>query len=132
MSIGVPIKLIHECEGHVVTLELKSGEMYRGTLVEAEDNMNCELVNISFTVTRTFCLAPPFFPHDFFFFFFLLQGKDGHKSHLERVFIRGSNVRFVIMPDMLANAPMFKKFGQKAAALPSQAAASGRAGVKRK
>ena len=36
-SIGVPIKLMHECEGHIVTIELKSGELYRGTLVEAED-----------------------------------------------------------------------------------------------
>lgn len=77
MSIGVPIKLIHECEGHVVTLELKSGEMYRGTLVEAEDNMNCELVNISFTVTRTFCLAPPFFSSRFFFFFCCFRAKTG-------------------------------------------------------
>jgi small nuclear ribonucleoprotein D3 len=50
MSIGVPIKLIHECEGHIITLELKSGEMYRGFLIEAEDNMNCELSNITFTV----------------------------------------------------------------------------------
>jgi hypothetical protein len=40
---------------------------------------------------------------------------------MERAFIRGSNIRFVIMPDMLQNAPMFKKFGQKAAALPQHA-----------
>ena len=45
MSIGVPVKLIHEAENHVVTIELKSGELYRGTLHEAEDNMNCHLTN---------------------------------------------------------------------------------------
>lgn len=46
---SVPIKLVHECEflimieshshylialGHVVTIELKSGQMYRGKLQE--------------------------------------------------------------------------------------------------
>ena len=27
MSIGVPIKLLHEAESHTVTIELKSGEV---------------------------------------------------------------------------------------------------------
>lgn len=30
-------------------VELKSGELYRGTLVEAEDNWNCQLTNVSHT-----------------------------------------------------------------------------------
>jgi small nuclear ribonucleoprotein D3 len=30
-------------------------------------------------------------------------------SQLEHVFIRGSRVRFMIIPDMLKNAPMFKR-----------------------
>jgi hypothetical protein len=42
-SIGVPVKLLHEGEGHVVTIELKNGETYRGLLSEAEDTMNCQL-----------------------------------------------------------------------------------------
>ena len=37
MSIGVPIKLLHEAENHIITCELKSGELYRGYLMEAED-----------------------------------------------------------------------------------------------
>ena len=28
MSIGIPIKLLHEAESHVITVELKSGEVY--------------------------------------------------------------------------------------------------------
>jgi small nuclear ribonucleoprotein D3 len=36
MSIGVPLKLLHEAENHVVTIELKSGEFFRGYLMEAE------------------------------------------------------------------------------------------------
>ena len=43
VSIGVPIKILHEGEGHVVTVELKNGETYRGMLTEAEDSMNCQM-----------------------------------------------------------------------------------------
>lgn len=42
-TMGVPIKLVHEAEGHVVTVELKNGETYRGLLSEAEETMNCVL-----------------------------------------------------------------------------------------
>jgi len=34
MSIGVPIKLLHEAQGHVITLELNNGTVYRGKLSE--------------------------------------------------------------------------------------------------
>lgn len=84
-SLGIPVKLLHEAAGHVVTVELKTGEVYRGSLVECEDNWNCQLENITFTA------------------------KDGKVSQLEHVFIRGSRVRFMIIPDMLKNAPMFKR-----------------------
>ena len=85
MSVGVPIKVLHEAEGHIVTLELKNGELYRGKLVIAEDNMNCHLQDVSHTA------------------------RDGKVTTLEAVYIRGSNVRFMILPDMLKNAPMFKR-----------------------
>lgn len=39
--------------------------------------------------------------------------QDGKISHLEHIFIRGSRVRFVIVPDMLKNAPMFKRIDPK-------------------
>ncbi|KAF5934818.1 hypothetical protein HYC85_025947 [Camellia sinensis] len=84
-SLGIPVKLLHEAAGHVVTVELKSGELYRGSMVECEDNWNCQLENITFTA------------------------KDGKVSQLEHVFIRGSKVRFMVIPDMLKNAPMFKR-----------------------
>lgn len=93
MSIGVPIKILHEAEGHVITLETATGEVYRGKLVEAEDNMNCQMADITVTY------------------------RDGRVVQLENVYIRGSKVRFMILPDMLKNAPMFKniqKGAQKA------------------
>jgi small nuclear ribonucleoprotein D3 len=85
MSIGIPIKILHEAEGHVVTLETMTGEVYRGKLIEAEDNMNIQMSDITLT------------------------SRDGRVSQLQNVFIRGSKVRFIILPDMLKNAPMFKK-----------------------
>jgi small nuclear ribonucleoprotein D3 len=63
--------------------------MYRGELHEAEDNMNVQLSNVQATA------------------------RDGKVSHMEHIFIRGSRVRFVIVPDMLKNAPMFKRIDPK-------------------
>lgn len=38
MSIGLPVKLLHEAQNHVITIEVKTGELYRGYLTEAEVN----------------------------------------------------------------------------------------------
>lgn len=43
VAAGVPIKLLYQGEGHVVTVEMKNGEVYRGQLAEAEETMNCQL-----------------------------------------------------------------------------------------
>ncbi|CAN1781862.1 Small nuclear ribonucleoprotein SmD3b [Linum perenne] len=48
-SLGIPVKLLHEASGHIVTVELKSGELYRGSMLECEDNWNCQLENITYT-----------------------------------------------------------------------------------
>jgi len=89
MSIGVPIKVLHEAEGHIVTCETSTGEVYRGKLIEAEDNMNCQMASITVTY------------------------RDGRVAQLENVYIRGSKIRFFVLPDMLKNAPMFKKLQGK-------------------
>ena len=106
-----------EAQGHIVTIELKTGELYRGHLLgatfspifffllyflclavaagrltrafastsnrlfsvlpETEDSMNCHMQNITLTA------------------------RDGKVSKLEYVYIRGSKIRFMIVPDML-------------------------------
>lgn len=76
-TVGVPIKLLHEAEGHIVTVELTNGEVYRGHLIDAEDCMNIQIHNCTLTA------------------------KDGRQSKLDYVYIRGSKIRFMIMPDML-------------------------------
>jgi len=88
-TVGVPVKLLHEAEGFKVTIELTNGETYRGTLVDAEDNMNCQIANVQLT------------------------GRDGRVSKLEHCYLRGSKIRFMVLPDMLKNAPMFKRFDPK-------------------
>ncbi|CAD6196734.1 unnamed protein product [Caenorhabditis auriculariae] len=87
-SVGVPIKILHEAEGHIITLETVTGEVYRGKLIEAEDNMNCQVADAIVTF------------------------RDGRSHQLDNVFVRGNKIRFMILPDMLKNAPMFKNIGR--------------------
>ena len=91
MSIGIPIKLLHEAENLVITVELKSGDFYRGYLVDAEDTMNMRLDDVY--VTK----------------------RNGKHFRMEQVFVRGSQVRFIVLPDILQNSPMFKRLAQQAA-----------------
>ncbi|KAJ3402064.1 small nuclear ribonucleoprotein Sm D3, partial [Chytridiales sp. JEL 0842] len=79
--------LLHEAMGHIITLELKSSHTYRGKLLDAEDNMNVQLTDVTLT------------------------SPTGKVSSLEQVYIRGSQVRFFVVPDMLKNAPMLKRVG---------------------
>ncbi len=41
--MGIPIILLHDAEGGMVTVELKNGSIYRGILEYGQDNMNCTL-----------------------------------------------------------------------------------------
>ena len=38
-----------------------------------------------------------------------VTGKDKEMYSLDQVYLRGSQIRFIIVPDMLKNAPMFKR-----------------------
>ena len=83
-SAGVPVKLLREAESHPITVELKSGEVYRGTLEESEDTMNCSLKGVVHT------------------------GRDGRVTKLEAVYLRGSQIRFIVLPELLKGAPLFQ------------------------
>lgn len=85
MSTSVPIKLMHEAKSHVVTVESKEGELYRGHLLDTDDTMNCLLENCHYTAA------------------------DGKTTYFDRVYIRGSQICFFIVPDMFKNAPMFNR-----------------------
>jgi len=94
-NIGVPQKLLHESTGHRLTIELTDGSMCRGLLTDAEDNMNLQLSGVTMT------------------------NREGRISKLEFIYIRGSKIRLVILPDMLKNAPIFHKFNIKNKTPPS-------------
>jgi len=83
-KVSIPLRLLQEGVSHVVEIELLSGDMYRGTMLAAEDTMNIKLANATFT------------------------RKDGKVSKSELVFIRGSQVRFIVLPEVLRHHPMFE------------------------
>lgn len=87
-----------------VTVEMKNGEIYRGLLINAEDTMNMTISD----VVRT--------------------ARNGQVSKLPTVYIRGSGVRFIALPELLKNAPVFKKV----ASLKKKAEAEMSASLKRK
>ncbi len=64
---------------------MKNGEIYRGLLLNAEETMNVTLSD----VVRT--------------------SRNGQVSKVPTVYLRGSNVRFISLPELLVNAPVFKK-----------------------
>lgn len=86
VTIGVPIKLLHEAQGLTISAELKTGQIYRGKLIAIEDNMNVQLQDVVCT------------------------GRDGKVQGMEQVFLRGSHLRFLQLPDNLRQAPAIKNF----------------------
>lgn len=106
-AIGVPVKLLKEAESHVITVELRSGEIYRGKLEAAEDTMNVQLSAVVHTArdgkvtkyVRRAVLAV-YMP--------ALTNLPVQSCRLENVFLRGSQVRFVVLPELLRHAPLFR------------------------
>mmetsp|Transcript_32453 Transcript_32453/g.56123 ORF Transcript_32453/g.56123 Transcript_32453/m.56123 type:complete len:92 (+) Transcript_32453:91-366(+) len=43
-----------------------------------------------------------------------VTSKDGRVTVLEQVYLRGGQIRFVVVPDMLKNSPMFTRIKQTA------------------
>jgi small nuclear ribonucleoprotein D3 len=90
-----------------LALNRGSAQLYRGTLVEAEDNMNVSLSNVTLTA------------------------RDGSIATLEQVFIRGGLIRFFVLPDILKNAPMFKRIDPKVGILRGKGVGIGRSTMAR-
>jgi hypothetical protein len=64
---------------------MKNGEIYRGLLLSAEDTMNVSLSEV------------------------LRTARDGQITKLPSVYLRGSSIRFIALPEILKNAPIFQK-----------------------
>ncbi|TYZ57477.1 hypothetical protein PybrP1_005161 [[Pythium] brassicae (nom. inval.)] len=83
-GVGIPTILLHDGEGTIVSIELKSGETYRGFLDETEDNMNCLLKD----AVRT--------------------ELNGSTTRVEQVYVRGSQILFIHAP-MFKRVKLWKK-----------------------
>ena len=64
---------------------MKNGEIYRGLLLSAEETMNMSLSEV------------------------LRTSRNGQITKLPSVYLRGSSIRFIALPDLLKNAPVFQK-----------------------
>jgi small nuclear ribonucleoprotein D3 len=38
-----------------------------------------------------------------------MTSRDGRISRLENVYLRGGNIKFIVLPELLKSAPLFKK-----------------------
>jgi small nuclear ribonucleoprotein D3 len=56
-----------------------------------------------------------------------MTSKDGRETKLEHVFLRGGQIKYIVLPDLLKNAPIFKKVLQMKA---KKVDATGKAAVK--
>ena len=83
MSLGIPFKLLNEVTGYEITVDLVSGDSFRGKLKYIEDNMNCYLSNVIHTLPN------------------------GEKVKVDTTFLRGSSILFFTLPEMFTNAPLF-------------------------
>ena len=83
--VGIPIVLLHDAEGGVVSVETKSGEIIRGLLFEAEDMMNLYIKNA------------------------VIWNENGVKRKVDAIYLRGSEIVFIVLPQMLQHAPMFQR-----------------------
>jgi small nuclear ribonucleoprotein D3 len=63
---------------------MKNGEIYRGLLLSAEDTMNMSLSEV------------------------LRTSRNGQITKIPSVYLRGSSIRFIALPDLLKNAPVFQ------------------------
>jgi len=84
--VGIPIVLLHDAEGAVITVETKQGELIRGLLFEAEDMMNLYIKNAVITDPK------------------------GVKRKTNQVYLRGPEILFIVLPTMLQHAPMFGRY----------------------
>lgn len=79
MNLGVPLKLLKEFLGRKITVEASCGEIYKGELLEAEENMSLCLKEVNATLV------------------------DGKNVDMKSVYIKGSRIRLISLPEAAAN-----------------------------
>jgi len=84
-GVTIPQMLFHEGEGLTLTIETRDGTIYRGMADITDDSMNVSLSKV------------------------LVVDGPAPARALDKVFLRGSQIMFVVFPDILARSPMFDR-----------------------
>ncbi|XP_015923177.1 small nuclear ribonucleoprotein Sm D3 [Parasteatoda tepidariorum] len=71
---GVPIKLLREFENKTITVDTATGEVFTGTLHDAEDNLSLTLTNAKVVFAS------------------------GHEVSMHSVYIKGVKIRLISLP----------------------------------
>ena len=74
--IGMPTLLLYEAEGCTILVQTRDGSLYRGRLEDVEDNWNLHMMSV------------------------VMRRKSSKTDiPLNKLFIRGANVSFIVIPD---------------------------------
>lgn len=57
-----------------------------------------------------------------------MKARDGRVTRLEHVFLRGSQIKYIVLPDILRNSDVFKKIAKMRPAGASAGRGGGRGG----
>jgi small nuclear ribonucleoprotein D3 len=83
-EFSIPALMLLECVTHKVRVEMQNEDSYEGILDSCQENMNCQLVNV------------------------VKRAKNGQVTRQASAFIRGTNIAFVKMPNLIRSNPIFK------------------------
>jgi len=75
------IKILNDSRPFLISVETRGNSIFRGNLTFIEDNMNCILENT------------------------ILIDQNGKISKFKSVFLRGSNIKIFLIPDIFKNTP---------------------------
>jgi len=75
------IKILNDSRPFLISIETKGNKIFRGNLTFIEENMNCILENT------------------------IVIDQNGKISKFKSVFLRGSNIKIFIIPDIFKNVP---------------------------
>lgn len=87
-KMSIPLKVLYDALGMVVSLEVTNGEVYHGTLTELQDTMNVLLTDASKT------------------------SQSGRVTKMESVLVRGATIVFFELPDRLLSSPALVTAGK--------------------
>lgn len=75
--IGMPTLLLYEAEGCTALIQTRDGSIYRGIIMEVQDNWNLNMKNVTMKTKYSNEIIP-----------------------FEMLFIRGAQISFIVLPEM--------------------------------